>query len=473
MQTLLGQLAVSARWLVLLSVGLIMGLLPPTAANAANAARSEPSVVALLELTGPITPASADYLQRGLRWARENNASLVVLQLDTPGGLDTSMRDMIREILASPIPVAGFVAPEGARAASAGTYILYATHVAAMAPATTIGAATPVQIGGPVTPVPDDVPSRTTPDSPEAEHAPGPPPADAMKAKQINDAAAYLRGLAQLRGRNADWAERAVRDADAIAASEALAIGAIDIVAADVDSLLVEIDGRRVMTADGERVLQLAGARIEAVRPDWRNQLLAVLANPQLALILMMLGVYGLIFEFTSPGFGLPGIAGAICLLLGLFALQTLPINFAGLALIGLGAALLVGEIFVGGFGALGIGGALAIVLGGLLLFDRDSPETRVPLAIISSLAMVGLAVSLLAGWLARRAHRAPVASGADELKGMEGIVIDCHGDDGYALVHGERWRVRADRPLQQGQHVRVDAIYGLTLHVSPSPVKN
>jgi len=425
--------------------------------------------VLVLQWRDAIGPASADYLKRGINQAAERGAPLLVIELDTPGGLDSAMRDIIQAMLASRVPVAVYVSPEGARAASAGTYILYAAHVAAMAPATTLGAATPVAIGlpgserkPPSADKPASGPQGQRDDSPLA-------PADTMTAKQVHDASAFIRGLAQQRGRNAAWAERAVREAVSLTAIEALQHKVIDIVATDLDELLQQLDGRRVQLHGAEITLATRGAAVEVLRPDWRQRLLSVIANPSFALILLMIGIYGLIFEFSSPGFGVAGTAGAICLLLALFALQLLPVNYAGLALLLLGLALIGAELLTPSFGVFGVGGAVAFVAGALLLFDRDIPGFGVPLALILGLAASSVAVVLLAGGMALRARRRPVVSGREELIGARGAVLATGGGH-WAEVHGERWRVSSEQPLQPGQRVRVLGLQGLTLQVRPEP---
>jgi membrane-bound serine protease (ClpP class) len=419
--------------------------------------RAAPVVV--LQVQDAIGPASADYIVRGIEKAHKAGAPLVVLELDTPGGLDSAMRQVIQAILASPVPVATYVTPEGARAASAGTYILYASHIAAMAPATTLGAATPVSIG---MPSPEGKPPSTKPG------ASAPPPTDAMTAKQVHDAAAFIRGLAQQRGRNAEWAERAVREAVSLTAAEALRQKVIDVLARDVADLLAQVDGRTVRVPAGDVVLRTRGVAHERALPGWRHRLLSVVANPSVALILMMIGIYGLMFEFSSPGFGVPGVVGAICLLLAAFALQLMPVNYAGLALVLLGLGLMAAEAYSPTFGVFGVGGVIAFIAGGILLFDTDVPGYGEPLSLLFGLAAASAAIVVLGGGMALRARRRPVVSGSEELAGAQGEVLEVDGDEAWALVRGERWKVRADSPLSPGQPVRVVALQGLTLDVKP-----
>jgi membrane-bound serine protease (ClpP class) len=365
--------------------------------------------------------------------------------------------------------VAAFVGPQGARAASAGTFILYASHFAAMAPGTNLGAATPVPIGLPATGPEREAPKSSAKSDDKDAKAPA-GPASAMSAKQLNDAAAYIRSLAQLRGRNADWGERAVREAASLPAAEALREGVVDLIAADVPDLLAQLDGREAKLPGATVRLQLAGARIDTVEPDARTRFLQVITNPSVALILMMLGIYGLFFEFSSPGFGLPGIVGAICLLLALFAFQLLPVSYAGLGLIALGVALMVAEAFLPGFGILGAGGLIAFVIGGVLLFRTEVPGFGVPIPLIVALALATGGFVLVVARLALRARRRPVATGREELVGAHGEVIEAAGADGWASVHGERWRIRARAPLAPGEHVRVTGVEGLVLDVERDP---
>jgi len=425
--------------------------------------------VLVLRLQGAVDPASADYLVQGIRSGARSAAPLIVIELDTPGGLDASMREVIQAILQSPVPVATYVTPQGARAASAGTYILYASHIAAMTPATTLGAATPVAIG-----LFGSSPGRNEPPpGPAAKAASSsktPPFADTMAAKQVHDAEAFIRGLAQLRGRNAQWAERAVSEAATLTAQEALQAHVIDVVAPNLDDLLAQIDGRTVRVPGGERRLATRGAATSLRLPDWRHQLLSVIAHPSVALVLMMVGVWGLFFEFAAPGHGISGVTGTICLLLAAFAMQLLPVNYAGLGLIVLGIGLLLAELFAPTFGVLGIGGVAALAAGSIMLFDTELPGSGVPVMLVLALSVVSAAIVLLAGGTAMKAQRRPIVSGREGLVGATGHVLESSAGETWAEIMGERWQVDAGVALVPGQRVRVLALHGLTLQVQPEP---
>jgi membrane-bound serine protease (ClpP class) len=376
---------------------------------------------------------------------------------------------MIKDILASPVPVATFVAPSGARAASAGTYILYASHIAAMAPGTNLGAATPVAIGGDSGPEPQKEKPETADKEKKSEEL-----KDAMSRKQVQDASAYIRSLAQLRGRNAEWAERAVREAVSLSADEALKIKVIDFVASDLPHLMKQLDERKVHVAGQDRVLDLDEAQIVTIEPDWKSKFLAVITDPSIAYILMLVGIYGLFFEFSNPGYVLPGVIGGISLLLALYAFQLLPVSYAGLALIALGLAFMIAEVFFPSFGALGIGGLIAFVVGSIILIDTDLPGYGIPLTLIGSVAVASALFVLLVVTMALKARRRPVVSGREEIIGSTGEVLSDfdvsagagQAYEGWARVHSETWRVRSAQPMKRGTKVKVVAINGLTLEV-------
>lgn len=423
----------------------------------------------LLDLRGAIGPASDDYLGRSLDEAEQRGVELVILRMDTPGGLDTSMRAIIKRILTSSVPVIGYVAPGGARAASAGTYILYASHWAAMAPGTNLGAATPVELGG------GGLPGLDQDQAPRPEGGPAGPAAagDAMSKKIVNDAAAYLRGLAELRGRNVEWAERAVREGVSLPATEALAAKVIDLVADDLDHLLRQLHGREVRLPTGNRALNTQNLELLPLEPDWRNELLSIISNPSLAYVLMLIGIYGLIYEFVSPGAVLPGTLGAICLLLALYAFHLLPVNYTGLGLILLGVALMAVEAFMPSFGAIGVAGISAFLFGSLILIDPQQPAFGIALPLILGLtALSGLVLVLLLSMLVR-AQRRPVVSGAEQLVGSLGQALEDFTTAGSVRVRGEIWSAQADQPLRKGQTVRVIGRDGLILRVTSSDAKD
>ncbi len=441
------------------------------------AAQTEPGTgndrrAALVVIDGAIGPATSLYYESAARQAEELGASLIVLRIDTPGGLDTAMRDIIKRILASPIPVVVYVAPSGARAASAGTYILYASHVAAMAPATNLGAATPVSvIGGPPKPQP---PARPTPGDSEPQPesvpaAPG-PGAAAEERKMVNDAVAYIRSLAERRGRNADWAERAVREASSLSAEEALKQGIIEIIAADVPELLRQLDGRVLQMDDGRKLkLATQGMTVVAISPDWRQKILSVLTNPAVAYILLLIGIYGLLLEGYNPGAILPGVVGGICLLLALYAFQVLPINYAGLGLIALGIILIVAETLVPSLGILGIGGVIAFVMGSIMLLDTDVPGYEIPVAIIAAIATAAGLIVLLTVTLLLRSRRKRVVTGQEAMVGEDVVAIEDFEGEGWVRAHGETWRAQSSAPVKQGQRLRVTEMHGLLLTVTPA----
>jgi membrane-bound serine protease (ClpP class) len=438
-------------------VALIVSLLPGSAEESGTLALT-------ISIDGAIGPASASYVKDALAKAGERHAGIIILRLNTPGGLNSSMREIIADVLASPVPVIGYVAPSGAHAASAGTYILYATHIAVMAPGTNIGAATPVQIGGPIPGLPSGAPDKEGKDKKDGDHQGE--PKDAMTAKATNDAVAFIRSLAELRGRNADWAEKAVREAATLSAQGALQAGVIDLIARDPAELLSKVDGRTVEVAGGKtQHLVTKGSVIEAIDPGWISRFLAVITDPNVAFILLMVGTYGLIFEFMSPGAVAPGVVGTICLLVGLYALNMLPINYAGLALMLVGIALLAIEAFNPTV-VIGLGGLVAFILGAVMLFRVEAPGYRLSWSVIAIVTALftGLVVVVLGSiW---RARSGPARVGAQAMRGLAAEVLDWNEHEGHVFAHGERWQARSAEAFKPGEVVEVSNIVDLTLVV-------
>ena len=418
----------------------------------------------IIEVTGAIGPATADHMIRGLEQAEASGAELVVLRIDTPGGLDNAMRDMIKAILAANTPVLGYVAPSGARAASAGTYLLYATHVAAMAPGTNLGAATPVQLGSP------GLPRMPEPDKEEEEGAEdAPQPGTAMERKIVNDAVAYIESLAQLRGRNVEWAAKAVREGASLSAEDALREGVIDLLADSVPDLLAQADGRVVSLSGGDRTLVSSDLAVYEHPVDWRSEFLAVITDPNIAYILMLVGIYGLIIEFYNPGIGLTGVLGAMCLLLALYAFQVLPISYAGLGLILLGIALMTAEAFAPSFGILGLGGIAAFIVGSIMLMDTNLPGYQIAMPMILAFAVFSAGLLAVALGLIVKARRRSVVTGLDHLLGSHAAVESVSADVVWVRLDGELWEADCEQDLAAHDTVIVDAIDGLTLKVSKS----
>jgi membrane-bound serine protease (ClpP class) len=440
----------------------------------ASAAQADSDVIAL-EVKGGIGVATAEYVINGIDYAESSSARLVIIDMDTPGGLVSSTRDIIQKILGSSVPVVTYVAPEGARADSAGTYILLASHVAAMAPTTHIGAATPVSLGGddatPAFPMQPPSPDDGTGDD-SADEQPATPaelPGTAMERKVLNDAIAYIRGLAERHGRNADWAEKAVTEAATLTAAEALEQNVIEFIAADRSALLELLDGHEVTMAYGPAVLDTSNVTVEEYEPSWRIKILSAIANPEIALLLGLVGFYGLIYEFLNPGAIFPGVFGVICLLLAGYALQVLPVNYAGLALIIVGLALMTAEAFAPSFGFLGLGGIVAFVFGAIMMFDSGIPGFGISIAFVASL---GIVAALFMFWLVSfilKLRRRGAVSGAESIIGGVGTAMYDFTGDGKVWLQGESWAARSTTPITKDQHVLVTKMTGLTLEVEPT----
>lgn len=457
----------------------------------------------ILTLNGPVTPPAADYLKREIEAADAAGAELVIIEIDTPGGLVDSMKKIIKAVLASDTPVATYVSPQGARSASAGLYVMYAAHISAMAPATNTGAATPVEVGG-GSPAPEDNPfegeepirkdepaadeadpaetageeddpvlsgaeaeggeTDGTPEGGEAREETAPLSNDgALRAKIINDSVAYIRALAEERGRNADWAERAVREAVSVTSNEALELGVIDLIADDIDDLLRQIDGREVETAAGPVTLRTENLRLTRVEPTIVERILGFISNPNVAVILMSLATTGIIIEMWNPGSIFPGAVGLVCLVLGLYSFQVLPFNWLPLVLMGIGVVLMTIEAYSPTFGLAGLSGLVLFGIGMFFLFPEGF---RVSGSVIGTiLAVVGgfLALILIA-LIGSRSHGPLI--GSEAIRRREGIVDDWDGRDGWVIVEGERWRARSDKPLAPGDKIRVVEVDGLVLVV-------
>lgn len=431
----------------------------------------------VLSIDGAVSPATMDYVVRGIKSAREDNAAVVILEMDTPGGLMNSMRAIIKTILSSEVPIVTWVSPGGARAASAGTYILYASHIAAMAPATNLGSATPVQMGGlPGTTEPaEDQPSGDEEQTPEGAEDEGDTKRrgdTAMERKVLEDSVSYIRELADRHGRNANWAEQAVREAVNLGAAGALEQGVIDVVASDLDDLLEQIHGRTVVMASGEQTLDTEDVTVIRQQPDWRTSLLSVISDPNVAYFLMIIGFYGIIFELANPGGLVAGVIGAICLLLALFSFQVLSVNYAGLALILLGLAFIVGEAFVPSFGMLGAGGIVAFVLGSVILMDGTNQEVSLPAVGGTAAVAAGFMLWTVIRFMGLR-RRAPAVGvehmTSERARALDDFVGESGDFRGHVQLDGERWNAICTEPVVLGQPLRVDAVEGLTVRVSPA----
>ena len=450
-------------------------------ADAAATARGEVWVV---NLEGAVGPASVDLVIRAIEDAGAANAEALVIRMDTPGGLDKSMRDLVKTILAAEVPVVTYVSPDGARAASAGTYIAYASHIAAMAPATNIGSSTPVSIA-PSAPTPGPRPAAPRPASPQpaadsegnsdkaASQEPEPaaepavqPAADAMTNKVVNDAVAYLQSLAEMRGRNVEWAEKTVREGANVRATEAVELNIVDFLAPNLAALLAELDGREVSINDEVRTLATANAELRFVETDWRHELLSIITDPSIAYGLLIIGVYGLILEFYNPGMLFPAATGIICLLLGAYGLQMLPVNYAGLALIVIGLGMLIAEAVTPTYGVLGVGGVVAFVMGSVMLMDTDLPGYQLPLPIIAGFAVSAGGIAFFVIGSAVRARRSRVVSGQEGMVGATALVLEDFEGEGTVRAFGEIWRAESDAPLKKDEEARIKAVNGLVLRI-------
>ncbi|WP_299013345.1 nodulation protein NfeD [uncultured Photobacterium sp.] len=439
----------------------------------------------IIEIKGGIGPATSDYVAREIEQAGKEQASFIVLKMDTPGGLDTSMRDIIRAVTTSSLPVATWVGPSGSRAASAGTYILLASHIASMAPGTNLGAATPVSLTGPGQEQDEGsnplAPKKEKKEQKEEEAANDGNTDEAakddervtaktaMQKKVINDATAYIQGLAKLHGRNEEWAAKAVTEAASLDAESALEKNVIDFISADLDSLINQSNGRTTTINGLKAKIELVNVAYIEREQDWRFQLLSVITNPNVAYILMLIGIYGLLLEFYNPGVGVPGVLGGICLLLAMYALQMLPVSYAGLGLLLLGIALMIAEAFSPSFGIFGLGGVVAFVLGSIMLMDTETPGYQIAVPLIVGLTVVSAMFTFVILALLLKTRRQPVTTGVEMLLGQHATVVSGFPGNGMVLVDGEIWQARCERPLEKGQIVTVKKVSGLHLDVEDS----
>jgi membrane-bound serine protease (ClpP class) len=455
-------------------------VLPTIAALIVGSTAFAADLALRLDIDGAIGVATAEYIVGGIEQANARGASLVIINMDTPGGLVEPMRDIVQAILASPVPVVTYVSPGGARADSAGTYILLASHIAAMAPTTHLGAATPVALGGGDRPDPPTPLNRGKPPPEEAEKEPGTDtgkdepqgnpaaPDTAMERKVLNDAIAYIRGLAEAHGRNADWAEDAVVNAATLTAAQALEKNVIDLIADNENDLLAAINGREVTVNHKSVTLKTDSLDVESVEPGWRLKILSAIASPEIALLLMLIGIYGLVFEGWNPGAIVPGVVGVISLLLAAYALQVLPVNYAGLALILVGFAMIVAEAFVPSFGALGLGGIVAFIFGSIMMFDSGIPGFGISITFVVILAVIfGLLLLWLIGYLLKLRRRGAV-SGRGSIVGGVGLALNSFTGEGQVWLEGEAWKAVSKVAVRKGQSVTVRDLEGLVLHVEP-----
>jgi membrane-bound serine protease (ClpP class) len=468
-------------------IGLTQGATAQAPAATSPSANNGDRVVWLVDFDGPLGPAMADLIGRSIDDAADAGAEALIIRMDTPGGLDKSMRVLIQKILAAPVPVITYVAPQGARAASAGTYIAYASHVAVMSPATNIGSSTPVSLAPepkfpsrPRPPLPGSAPeaggdpAATGPERESDSDSPAARPAfaepstgsDAMARKVINDSVAYLQGLAELRGRNIDWAEATVREGANLRSSQALALGVIDLISRDLEQLLQDLDGREVSLAAGSVTLRTADARVQQVESDWKHDLLEIITDPTIAYALLIFGVYGLILEFYSPGMVFPSVIGIVCLLLGAYGLQMLPVNYAGLLLIVVGIGLMVAELITPTMGILGVAGLAAFVFGSVILIDTQSPGYSLPLSVIAAFTVATGGLVVLTIGVAMRARNQRVVSGVESMVGGPATALESFDGIGRVQAFGEIWQARCAQPVVKGELLDVVAVEGLTLEV-------